>query len=147
MDRLFILFCLSAALNINANVLLPKINSISVQSGMYNVNIVSCGLIYYDKSKTLNYDQVLKLLTDNKFSELKGSVLPSKYTTGQFNNWIYFSLQNTDSLAVPIILKAALAFDSIFVFKDGALIQSGLIDRLPVKDSFGILSTGFTNSF
>ena len=147
MDRLFMLFCLCAALNINANVLLPKTNSISVQSGMYNVSIDSCGLIYYDKSKTLNYDQALKLLTDNKFSELKGSVLPSKYTRGQFNNWIYFSLQNTDSLAVPIIIKAALALDSIFVFRDGTLIQSGLIDRLPVKDSFGILSIGFINSF
>ena len=147
MFRFYIFLCLAAACEINAGSLLPEKIPVAVVRGIYNVDIKSNGLIYYDRSRELSFESALKLLKEGKFKTISDSPIPNKYIRGQFNNWIYFSIQNVDSIHIPLILNASLAYDSIFLFKEGNLVRADLIGRCLVKDSFGILNTGFRSAY
>ncbi|MFZ1704239.1 MAG: 7TM diverse intracellular signaling domain-containing protein [Saprospiraceae bacterium] len=143
---IFILLCFKT-FDLNAGILLPEQIAVEVYSGMYNVNIESNGLIYFDRSRELTFESAIHLLTEGKFKAISNTPLPNKYVRGQFNNWIHFSLHNEENNHIPVILNAALAYDSIFILKENNLIHAELISRSLVKDSFGILNTGFPNAY
>lgn len=123
------------------------IPTLKVKEGIYNLIAADHTLIYYDRSKSITHVDANLLLNTGHFSKYSSKDVPSKYKRGLFNNWIYFRVENMDSIPILLHLRGTLSQDSIFISEDCQLLTSDMINRYPTKDKFGILTVGFTNSY
>jgi signal transduction histidine kinase len=121
--------------------------AVKIKSGIYNLPTSPNVLIYYDKTKKLTYSDAIHLLNAGQFSKYANENVPSKYKRGLYNNWIYFRVENVDSIPLIFHIKGNLNQDSIFISSSGKLLKTDKISLNPTKDNHEILTVSFTNIY
>lgn len=124
-----------------------NINPVKVKSGIYNLQTHDYAFILYDKTKEITFSTALLKLKGDQFKPYKKEHVPSKYSRGLYNNWIYIRLENIDTAQIFLNLNWSLIYDSIYIMENNKLIKKDYISSLPQKDPYGILNIGFVNIY
>ncbi len=141
------LFGLLFWLNLSVSAQKSFIPNVKVKSGVYNLSATQNALIYYDKTKTITLPEAIKRLEADQFSIYTKDEVPGKYSRGLYNNWIYFRVENTDSISLNLIFRSDITYDSIFIKRNGKFTYKKVSNKSPAKDDKNILTTGFRNTF
>lgn len=145
----YILAILALLICLNLSVSAQKylIPNVKVKSGVYNLSASKNALIYYDKTKTITLQEAVKRLESGQFFKYSEDKVPGNYSRGLYNNWIYFRIENTDSISLNLIFRSDITYDSIFIKRNGKFIYNKVSNKSPAKDETNILTTSFRHIF
>jgi signal transduction histidine kinase len=141
----FWLLLLSFNLTLSAQKYLTP--TIKVKSGIYNIATAKNALIYYDKTKNVTLQEATKRLESGQFSIYEDDKVPNQLSRGQYNNWIYFKVENVDSIPLNLIFRSGITYDSIFIKLGGKFTYKKVANNTPDKDDMNILTTSFIHVF
>jgi len=129
MRQLSIIFLFIAILYSEVNAHDKLVAPIEFKQGMYNYSVSDHASIFFDLSKELTVNDILEKLKVGKLTNVKSATFPDKFVRGKYNNWFYFQIINTEPFVMPLLISGDLSYDSLYIFKNGALVTQSLISK------------------
>lgn len=139
MRQLSIIFLFIAILYSEVNAHDKLVAPIEFKQGMYNYSVSDHASIFFDLSKELTVNDILEKLKVGKLTNVKSATFPDKFVRGKYNNWFYFQIINTEPFVMPLLISGDLSYDSLYIFKNGALVTQSLISKY-AKDSTALMT-------
>jgi len=139
MRQVSITFLFFVILYCEVNAQVKQVAPIELKQGMFNNSVSDHALIFFDRSRKLTINEILIKLDAGKLTPVSSTPFPGKFVRGKFNNWIYFQVKNTEPSVMPLLISSDLSYDSLYIFKNGALITQSLISNY-AKDSTKLMT-------